>query len=191
MKTLATLALFIVLAQPALAGVVHNEAVDGDLSSDPNNPTPVAFALGSNLIINGSMGNTGSPTDVRDYIKFTIPAEHKLAALHLNAYAPNDVGFASFNTGTVSFIPNVSSDPLFLSGIHLNGDDAGTDILPRFVDRNVTQNALPVAELAPGDYCFLIQQTGPILIAYELDFVVDVFTPVQPTTFGRIRSLYR
>jgi len=191
MKILATLALSVVLALPAAAGVVHNEATDGDLSSDPNNPTAVTFTPGSNLIINGSVINSGSPADTRDYITFSIGAGQKLVHLYFNVFSPSNLAFAAFNAGTVSFIPNATTDPSFLSGIHVQGSDAGTDILPRFVDRPVTTNALPASELGPGAYCFEIQQTSAILTTYELNFVVDDGTPTRATTWGKIRSLYR
>jgi hypothetical protein len=191
MKLPATLVLCLVLAVPAVAGVVHDEAADGDISSDPQNPTQVTFAVGSNLIINGTIGNLGSPADVRDYITFTIPPGEKLSHLGLNKFSPDNLCFSAFNTGTFSYIANATTNPLFLSGIHVQGADAGTDILPRFVDRPVTQNGLSAPELGPGDYCFLIQQTSAILSTYELDFVVDVSTPARTTTWGRLRSLYR
>ena len=187
MKTLATLVFSVVLAFPAAAGVVHDEVANGDLSGDPNVPTAVPLALGSNQIINGSCG----VGDTRDYLTFTIPAGQKLVHLYLNAYAPDNLGFASFNTGSISYIPNATTNPNFLSGIHVQGTDAATDILPRFVDRPVTQNALSASELGPGDYCFLIQQTSPITTTYQLDFVLDDGTPTRAVTWGKIRALYR
>ena len=40
----------VALAGSASAATAHDEGVNGDLSTDPNNPTPVSFSLGSNVV---------------------------------------------------------------------------------------------------------------------------------------------
>jgi hypothetical protein len=190
MKLLATFVLSIALALPAAAAVVHDEAVNGDLSSDPLVPTPIAFAIGGNTII-GTCGNLGSPVDIRDYIRFTIPAGQRLTALNLVAYDPDNLSFLSFNTGTESQIPSGATSAFFLAGIHIAAAQIGTDLMPLFVSSSLTTHSLPQPELGPGDYCFLIQQTSPITQGYTLEFVLDVGTPTQGTTWGTIKSLYR
>jgi hypothetical protein len=189
MKPLAILALLAVVALPVQAGVVHNEAVNGDLSSDPANPTPINFVPGGNTII-GTVTNAGG-ADQRDYITFTIGANLRLIILNLVAFAPNNIVFAAFNSGTTSFIPSITTDPQFLSGIHMNANLVGTDILPEFVSNNVTSNALPAPELGPGSYCFLIQQTNTTLTSYTLEFVLDGGLPARESTWGAIKQLYR
>jgi hypothetical protein len=190
MKPLATLALIILLAPSAHAGIVHDETTNGDLSSDPANPTALVFAPGGNTII-GKVTNSGSPTDQRDYISFTMPAGSALMHLNLIMYSPLNLGFAVFNAGTSSFIPGFDTDALFLSGIHVGGADVGSDLMPLFVNRNVTTNALPLPQLGPGDYCFLIQQTNTVTTSYQLEFVMESTVPTKPSTWGTIKSLYR
>jgi hypothetical protein len=52
-------------------------------------------------------------------------------------------------------------------------------------------NALPEAELPPGDYCFVIQQTSPIVQSYSLEFVVEAPVPARGSTWSAIKTLYR
>lgn len=190
MKPLATLALLAVLALPAGAAVVHDETVNGDLSTNPAAPTALAFSLGGNAVI-GSVRNTGTPPDAQDYITFTVPANHLLNALNLLSFSPTNIAFAAFNAGTTSFIPDLATDPLFLSGIHVTGSDTGTNLMPLFVTSNVTSNALPDPWLGPGNYCFLIQQANAITTSYRLEFVLDGAVPTHASTWGVIKRLYR
>lgn len=187
MKTFATLLLTAWLALPAHAAVIHDEGVDGDLSGDQSAPTSLAFFVGSNTIIGSVVGGP----DNRDYITFTIPPGRSLVALNLVGYSTSDIGFASFNTGTTSFIPGAGTNALFLSGIHITDADVGLDLLPLFVSRAVTTNALATPSLGAGDYCFLIQQTSGTFTEYELEFVFDSGTPVEHGTWGAIKALYR
>jgi len=189
MKALATLGLLVVLAVPASAAVIHNEASDGDLSTDALNPTPVVFAPGSNTII-GTVTNIGG-ADPRDYITFSIAAPFRLIILNLVNLAPNNIAFCAFNAGTQSFVPSVTTDPEFLAGIHITSSDIGTDLMPDFVDRNVTSNALAAPELDAGDYCFVIQQASPVNTSYALEFILDAGLPAEASTWGRMKRLYR
>jgi hypothetical protein len=189
MKICAIVLLLVALAAPVSAVILHDEAIDGDLATDPNTPTPLAFIIGGNTIA-GTTGNTTGTVD-RDYITFTIPPDHKLVALNLHLLAPDNIAFASFNAGTTSFIPNVANSPLFLAGIHVASAHVGTDLMPEFVCCSVTTNSLPAPELGPGDYCFLIQQTSPILQSYTLEFVIGGPVGVEDKTWGVIKALYR
>ena len=51
MTRFATLLVLFSLVSPLHAAVVHDESVNGDLSTSPGAPTPIAFAVGSNTII--------------------------------------------------------------------------------------------------------------------------------------------
>jgi hypothetical protein len=188
MKICAIVLFLVALAAPVSAGIVHDEAVNGDLATDPAAPTTLVFANGGNTIV-GTTGNVTGTID-RDYITFNIPAEHKLIGLNLSLLAPDNIAFASFNAGTTSFIPNVANSPLFLAGIHISAANIG-DLMPQFVCCSVTTNHLPAPELGPGDYCFLIQQTSPILQSYTLEFVIAGPVAVDNTTWGAIKALYR
>lgn len=187
MKTFATLALLFVLAAPAGAAVVWDEGVNGDLSTSEATPTPVAFAMGSNTIT----GTMGAPNDTRDYLTFTIPAGQKLSALNLLAYAPDNLGFAAFNSGNTSFVPSAATDPMFLAGIHVSAALIGTNLMPLFDTGAVTTNSLPAPELGPGTYSFVFQQTSQVTITYGLEFVLIGGTATHESSWGKIKGLYR
>lgn len=187
MKILAPLALVAMLALPAAAAVVHDEAVNGDLSTNPAAPTPLVFVPGSNIV----KASVRASTDTQDYITFTVPFGTKLIALNQLMYSPNNVGFMAFNAGATSYIPDVSTDVFFLSGIHANASNTGTDIMPLFVTNNVTSNALADPWLDPGQYCFVMQQANTTLTTYWLEFVIEGAVPAQAPTWGAIKQLYR
>lgn len=191
MRTGVTLMLLAALASPAAAAVIHDESVNGDLSSNAAAPTTVVLALGGNTIT-GSCHNIAPTPDVRDYITFTIPAGHELANLNLLAYAPDNLSFASFNVGATSFVPSAVTNGSFLTGIHIAGAQVGMDLMPAFVSASVTTNALAAPKLGAGTYSFLIQQTSAIVQQYSLEFVlIELGVPAQPTTWGAMKSLYR
>ena len=85
MKATTILLLLIVLAAPAGAALVHDEAVDGDLSTDPAAPTPLTFSAGSNTIT-GTISSAGGVD--RDYITFTLAPDEVLTAINLLALTP-------------------------------------------------------------------------------------------------------
>lgn len=190
MKILATLGLFLALASSAGAAVIHDETVNGDLGTDPATPSALVFALGGNTII-GTVANSAAPGGDRDYITFTIPGGQLLVGLNLLAYSPDNLSFAAFNSGATSFIPSGATNGSFLAGIHPSGAHVGSDLMPLFVSSSVTTNSLPSPVLGPGTYCFMIQQTTNLVQSYSLEFVLDIATAAQPTTWGRIKTLFR
>ena len=185
MKISVIVVLLAALAAPASAAVIHDESVNGDLSSVAAAPTLLVFALGGNTVI----GTTTSGD--RDFLRFTIGPNQVLSGLNLHVYTPDNLGFAAFNAGTTSYIPSGSTNAFFLAGIHVDGVDQGTDILPRFVDRAVTTYALAAPKLDPGDYCFIIQQLNTFLQYYSLEFVVEATLPTEHSTWGAVKALYR
>jgi hypothetical protein len=187
MKTLAIVMLLAAIAVPASAAVVWNESINGDLSSSEAAPTAISFGVGSNQIL-GTV--SGSPLD-RDYITFTIGAGQTLSHLNLIAFSPDNLAFSAFNSGSTSFIPSGATNGLFLSGIHMSAADAGQDLMPFYDTRNVTTNSLPGPSLGPGTYCWMIQQTSPILQSYTVEFVIDGALRTDPQTWGMIKALYR
>jgi hypothetical protein len=187
MKTVAIVLLIAALAAPVDAAVIWNESINGDLSSSETSPTLISFGVGSNQII-GSV--SGSPLD-RDYITFTIGPGQTLSHLNLIAFSPDNLSFTAFNSGSTSYVPSGATNGLFLSGIHISAADAGHDLMPFFDTRNVTTNSLPGPNLGPGTYCWMIQQTSPILQSYTVEFVIDGALQVDAKTWGKIKAMYR
>jgi hypothetical protein len=187
MKTFAIVLLMAAMAVPASAAVIWNEGVNGDLSSSEAAPTAISLAVGSSTII-GSVN--GFPLD-RDYITFTIGAGQVLSHLYLIALSPNNLAFTAFNTGSTSFVPSGATNGLFLSGIHIDAADITKDLMPFYDTRNVTTNSLPSPSLGPGTYCWMIQQTSPVLQSYTVEFVIDGTIATEASTWGKVKALYR
>ncbi|MEL7472292.1 MAG: hypothetical protein AAGK04_03170 [Planctomycetota bacterium] len=162
------------IATSASATVVHDEGVDGDLSTDPAVPTPLAFAVGTNTVT----GSMSAPSDTRDYFTFTVGAGQSLNGIFLIDYTDLDIGgngnrgFIHIDDGATSVIPSGATAGDFLGGSHLDRGvfpDAATNVL-------TTLAAAPqggvgfVAPLGPGTYTINVQQTGPQNTGYTLDF---------------------
>jgi hypothetical protein len=155
----------------AIGGVVHDESIDGDLSSDPDAPTSLVFVLGASTV-SGTVRQSNDPSGDRDFLTFTVGVGQRLAALNLLAYTPDNPGFAAFNAGPTGYIPDSSTNGNFLSGILPETSQVGTDLLPSFVSDAVTTNSLSSPWLGAGTYTFVIQQTTNVEQAYSLEFVI-------------------
>jgi hypothetical protein len=189
MKIFAIGVLLLGLATAANAGVVWDESVNGPISPNPATPTPVVFSVGSNYII-GSVTNT-SPTNPRDTITFTIPAGHTLVSIIMHTWGGGNTGFSAINSGTTSLVPQNTNIDFWMAGIHIDSSFVGTDLLDAMRDASVTTQSLDASQLDPGDYCYLIQQTSPVISNYSLEFILEGPVPTQPTTWGSIKALYR
>ncbi|MFG0316943.1 MAG: hypothetical protein ACF8XB_06710, partial [Planctomycetota bacterium JB042] len=176
-------ALLLGLASATSAGVVHDETTDGELSGDPNAPTPLAFELGSNTV-SGTVVNA-SP---RDYITFTLPPGTVLTAIQLPVYQfpngnPGNTGYHSLAAGPTSFFPNLATGANFLGGDHIFGFQAGTDVLPGLASAAQNGTGFP-SPLAAGTYTYQIQQTGPEVTDYQLDFMVECVGAATSVPYG-------
>lgn len=165
----------------AFSSTVWDESVNGDLSGDPNAPTPIVLETGSNIIM-GSVSTAQG--DTRDFITFTIGENQALVALlqlqyeDLEIGGPGNRGFHAINEGDTSFIPGGSTADEFLGGAHLDPLEVGTDMLAILAAApQAGQGFTP--PLGPGTYSYVLQQTGPQLSGYTLDFqVVSTVVPV-------------
>ncbi|QOJ13757.1 MAG: hypothetical protein HRU75_03480 [Planctomycetia bacterium] len=156
------------MAAIAQAGVLHDEAVDGDITGDRLNPAGFSLSLGSNII--RATSNTGD----REYVALTIPAGRTLDAVRLTAYAGEDeVAFIAVQSGGVITEDPGAPDVTNLLGWTHFGPGVGlgpvSDLLPELAAGPGAIGFAP--PLAAGVYAFWIQQTGPSLVTYELDFV--------------------
>ena len=188
MKLCATILLLVALAVPVSAAN-HNEGIDGDISSDPNAPTLLILAVGSNTVT-GTTDNLTGTVD-RDYVTFNVPPGHVLTGLTLISFAPNNLAFASFNAGNTSFVPSGATAASFLAGIHVDGSMVAGNLMTFFVSSSVTGNSLPAPNLGPGDYTFLMQQTSPLTTSYSLDFILEGSVGTSESTWGGVKALYR
>ena len=194
--TISTLALTPLLASPATAQVVWDEAVDGDLSGNPGAPTPVSLAPGRNVII-GSVTSAFPSFDTRDYVTFTIPVGKALGSLNQLSYVdlpgggPGDRGYHALDEGPTSLVPDMLNGSQFLGGAHMDPQVPGTDLLPDLASALLAGVGFDIP-LGHGEYTYLIQQTGDERSGYELEFVIvdDVeigaryCTPGTPNSTG-------
>lgn len=154
------------------ADVVHDEAVDGDLSDSAAAPTVLAFGPGGNRV-SGTMTNNG---DTRDFFTFTVPAGGALVEIRQVLYSDGfgsfgSVGYHAINAGSTSFVPGFGTANAFLGGNHLFNLPGG-DLLPELAA--ATSNGIGfTVPLGPGDYSYIIQQTGPQMTGYTLEFVIE------------------
>lgn len=161
------------LAGPAAAATVWDESVNGDLSTNNATPTAVAFAPGSN-VVHGRVTNS-APADNRDYLTFTVPANHGLYKLLLLRWdAPDgsdgNTGFNAINSGATSFVPSAGTIASFLGANHVEAFSEGSDMLANMAG-GLGSSGFTVP-LGPGTYSYVIQQTGADINLYSLDFIM-------------------
>jgi hypothetical protein len=164
--------------------LAYNEAEDGDLSTDPEEPTRVTFAEGINSITGQVSTGKG---DARDIITFNIPAGLELSNLRLTSYLdrpsglPGNRGFHAIKVGNKGFVPSAATMATSIGGDHVDPvPAAGADLLPALGDKKpgggtgfLKELLGPGGGLASGDYTYLIQQAGPQVSEYTLQFVVS------------------
>ncbi|MEL7223329.1 MAG: Ig-like domain-containing protein, partial [Cyanobacteria bacterium J06576_12] len=143
---------------PAASG--YDEAVDGDISSDPNNPLVLSLNEGTTRLT-ASTGNGD-----QEYITVTVPDGFELSSLLVEAYTPNDVAFIGVQAGDVFTQPlDNSADTSEFLGYTLFGTSAvGTDILDNI--GNGSNGADFGGQgfegpLPAGTYTFALQQLSP------------------------------
>ncbi|MEN1680809.1 MAG: hypothetical protein AAGJ46_14565 [Planctomycetota bacterium] len=171
------LAVALLAAQTTLASVVFDEAVSGDLADgNAPAPTPVSLSVGSN-VVNGSV--SAGQGDTRDYWTFTLPPGSALAAVAQLAYDDPNVdngvfdgnrGFYALLDGESTTVPG--SGFASLGGDHLDPIGPGANLLPAISGGGISGGDGFSLPLGPGTYTFQVQQTGPQVSRYSLDFVV-------------------
>jgi hypothetical protein len=151
------------------AAVVLNESVGGDVSDDPQDPTPLNLALGTNSFI------ATMPGSDLDFITVNVPTGGQLNALIMAGYSGIDeISFIAIGAGTQMPAAVLSYDPTGLLGYSHFGpgiSDIGGDLLPGLGagDFGVPGFAIP---LPSGNYTFWMQQESNTDTGYQLDFMV-------------------
>jgi len=174
-KALAAAAAIIAAGTNACADVViWNEAIHGDISGDRLVPSAVNLTLGINTLIASSLAGD------REYIRMTVPAGLNLASIiHVTWESEDPIAFIGVQQGSTFTEPPTGTNVANLLGWTHFGPGPGTvgqDILPGM---GVGAGAIGFTPPLPADtYTFWIQQTGPLLATYRLDFVVVPTPPV-------------
>lgn len=166
------------------AFIDFDEAVDGDLSNEPEDPSELTLEAGSNTI----SATTGAGDADQEFVTVTVPDGLQLDTVVLDAFSPaGDAAFVGVQEGDVFTEPlNESADTGSLLGFTLFGGgsgDIGSDILD-----NIGSGAGTIGfdgALPSGDYTFALQQLSEPS-EYTLEFNVSEVaaepeTPETPT----------
>jgi hypothetical protein len=158
---------------PAWAGTGWDESVSGDLSNNGLAPTPVAVALGSN-VVTGFTGDAGAGID-RDYFSFTVPEGLTLTALTLLPVTSVSGGasFIAIQAGPqLTVTPTGGGVENLLGFAHYGTDLIGLDLLPVMAVKFT--GALP-----SGTYSVWVQELGGT-VPYGFDFVISSVPELPP-----------
>ena len=170
----AALMLALLTTGPAGAVTAWNEdpTVNGDLSGNNADPTPVTFVPGRNDVL-GQTGKAAATGTDRDYFTFVIPDGHVLAALivlDLDLAVGSNAAFLGLQSGDEVISPTGPNPALLLGYWHLALADIDSDVLDDIASRPDAQGFTP--PLGPGTYSVWIQDTNLGTSSYELQFVV-------------------
>jgi hypothetical protein len=193
LRILAVLAVLSASASSASGGIIWNESVNGELSSNPSSPTFLNFLPGSNEIIGASHGplTNGLAADA-DIFSFTVPAGYQLTAIPVVSVVVTPgtkatfLAFVAMQAGNK--ITSTTSGAALL-GSTLFGDPPtppsipyptnGGDLLPAMAG---PPTLFPgggsgfTPPLGPGTYTFWVQE-GDGAVSYDIAFQI---TPVVP-----------
>lgn len=169
-------------ASPVTAQIIHNEAVDGDLSDDNLAPTFLAVSAGSNTVTGST---TGNPNLDRDIFTIEVAAGFELAAVILTTYdTTEDQSFFAVEAGnqiTATFSPDALLGSA-LVGAEIGGSQ-GDDVLDD-LGFAIFGGSGFTGTLGPGAYTFWFQETAAP-VNYAFTFVIRVVpTPGVAATLG-------
>jgi len=185
MKTKSFRSVSVLVAGLAACGVAtaadYDEAIDGDLSTDPLAPTSVGLEVGANEV----RGTVQSPPDTRDYITFEVAEGELLTGLFLLEYTDvasggnGDRGYIHIDDGPTSVVPGGGTIFDFLGGSHLDRGIAPDETfnLLEWLSGAPTGGSGFTAPLGAGAYTINVQQTGAELTRYRLSLVVESLGP--------------
>ncbi|MEL6439896.1 MAG: DUF4347 domain-containing protein [Cyanobacteria bacterium J06621_8] len=160
------------------AFIDFDEAADGDISNDPDDPLELTLEVGSNTI----SATTGPAAADQEFVTVTVPEGLQLDELILESFSPTgDDAFIGVQEGDIFTEPlDNSADTANILGFALFGGSAG-DIGSDILD-NIGNGAGTIGfagSLPSGDYTFALQQLSPPS-TYTLDFNVSEVAP-EPT----------
>lgn len=172
-------------------GQLFDEATNGDASNDAASPTHLDLLAGSNFVSGAvTLSNDLTAGDI-DFFSFTIAEGQMLEGIFLTEYEPaNDRGFHAINAGASGIVPsgpNVGETSQYLGSAHLSFVGAEVNLLEDL--------GTPLAgsgfegPLGPGTYSYIIQQTGPVVSSYSLDFAV-VPEPATGTLINLVLCIF-
>lgn len=169
--------IFLLLIAPAaMADVIYDEALDGELSDDALAPTSIAaFSIGSNRMI-GQLNESGFDPD---FWTVVVAPGQRLQQIILVDYLEDQFSFLGIEAGNQ--ITDTSGGANLMGGVlfgSLDGTTVGDDLLDDLAAGSVAGSGFSTP-LGPGTYTFWMQEgtSSGMTIDYELDFVIGVPEP--------------
>jgi hypothetical protein len=182
MKTMVGALLCALIATASYGQVIHDESINGDLSDDHLNPTPLTLSAGSNII----RGTTAWDPLEPDFFTVTIAADQTLTEVVLIEYQnDDDASFVAVEVG-----PQISSldSGATLLGATLIGSDPGSLVGDDVLD---DLGMAPwggsgfMSPLGPGEYTFWHQETaGDTSYAFDFRVVPEPSTTMLMMLMG-------
>lgn len=170
------------LSTPAWA-TDWNESVNGDLSGDRLNPTPITLTQGSNIITATSGGGD------LEYYRLFVPGGKRLSAIIAVSNTSPSLSFIGVQRGTQFTedpgAPNVANI-LGYTHFGVGNGTIGTDILDNMGTGAGAIGFVP--PLLPANYTFWSQETGGS-VTYTLDFQVTAIPNAVPIPRGAMGLL--
>jgi hypothetical protein len=156
------------LAAP-LSAASYVESIDGELSNDFVDPTPLVMDLGSNLLTGGL---AGGESDI-DLFRFSVPLGHHLTAIRILGFTGGGGGsFLGLQSGvelSSSPVPSASfPDPIGYAIISASDAAVDRDVLPTITSGPPFNG---VATLPSGNYVGWLNETG-LASTYQIEFVI-------------------
>ncbi|MEM1109817.1 MAG: PEP-CTERM sorting domain-containing protein [Planctomycetota bacterium] len=154
-----------------------DDSVNGFASSDGSAPTELDFSLGSNTVA-GTVSVDPLVDNVRNFYTFTIEEGETLAAINLleviveadpGENANGDPGFFALIEGSTGTVPETGFDNL--GGALFSPSTVGTNLLDAISDGGIS-GGTGFESIGPGEFTFVIQQTGPEVSNFLIDFEV-------------------
>jgi hypothetical protein len=186
----------------ATAAVIHDEAIDGDLSDEPSAPTPLRLAPGSNVV----RGSTDVATPVEwdaEFFSVALVAPWEVAALQLVDYMQTaqtaadglpgqlaDGGaFLAVEPGDTFDDPDAGSLMIGAALIGVReGRRQGADLLAALgLERDYWEQGF-TPPLPSGEYTFWYQQTRGAT-TYAFDIVVTPIPAAAPLIASAMLAL--
>ena len=156
---------------------VFDDSVNGNASNNGAAPTAVDFSLGSNTIA-GTVSNNAAVDNNRNFYTFTIDEGQELAAINvLDVSVTDAAGAPSTNPGFFALVEGSTAETPASGFDNLGGAlfsptlDFGTDLLS-LISAGGISGGSGFEEIGPGEYTFVIQQTGTEISNFLVDFVV-------------------
>lgn len=161
---------------PAQAQTVWDEGVNGDLSNNGLEPTPLSIINSADMRVIGTMGNAGNGVD-RDYFTFTVPVGARLDAIWINpsSFVPGSFSFMAVQAGPqVTATPTGGGFEALLGFTNFDNADVGTNILPRLIQSSPGLGGV----LQSGTYSIWLQDDGGT-VPYDITFSIGAVPEVS------------